>query len=393
MEVAALPEGTEDALSLQLQGKDELEALARGLRCFIGFLFGFFFRILVEGEETLLRRLEGGPALLGGILNSRLDLMGPPAKKASPLADIIALLFPDIHTFQSAFRGQKEETADALPLFKSLSRKGRSGTHFANGPIHAAIGMKTFRQMATLDATARSPKVQKSTMDTLHIRNLPPCPGRTFILGDVHGCAVELRRMLELLEPETADRILAVGDLVNRGPDSAGVLDIARKHNIQPVLGNHEDRLLRAWKSGDASNLKERDRATFDQLSGDDFAWMAQCPHVFRLLELRALVVHGGFLPGKALEKQPPAEVLRLQVLDEEGRPRKRNECPDGRPWAERWQGPELVLYGHTPRPDPLVHPHAVGLDTGCVYGYQLTALRLPDRTVFKVPAIRAYAE
>ncbi len=253
--------------------------------------------------------------------------------------------------------------------------------------------METFPQMAILDAVAGLPKLPYTTMEKLRIWNLPPCGGRTFVLGDIHGCARELRRMLELLEPEATDRIFAVGDLINRGPDSAGVLELARKHNIRSVLGNHEERLLRAWQNNDPSRLKDRDLSTFDQLSVADFEWIARWPHVFRLHELRALVVHGGFLPGWPLEQQPPADVLRVQVLDDRGRPHKRSALPDGQPWAEQWRGPELVLYGHTPRPEPLVHPHAVGLDTGCVYGYQLTALRLPDRTVFKVPAATAYAE
>ena len=230
-------------------------------------------------------------------------------------------------------------------------------------------------------------------MTSLRVENLPPCRGRTFILGDIHGCAVELRRMLDLLEPAQEDRILAVGDLVNRGPDSAEVLSLARRHGIRSVLGNHEERMLHAYQQGEVSLLKKADRTTFAQLSERDLAWIGEWPHILRLFELRTLVVHGGLHPGRPLAQQRPEEILRIQVVDKQGRPYKRSALPDGQPWAEQWRGPELVLYGHTPRPEPLVHPHAVGLDTGCVYGYQLTALRLPDRTVFKVPAATAYAE
>jgi predicted phosphodiesterase len=228
-------------------------------------------------------------------------------------------------------------------------------------------------------------------MAALTIKQLPPCPGRTLVIGDVHGCAEELATLIEAFAPSSRDRLLSTGDLINRGPDSPAVLRLARQHRIQPVLGNHEIRLLRAWQSGNSSLLKSSDLPTFKALTPADWEWIAGWPHVLRIPSLKALVVHGGFLPGVPWEKQDPGTVTRIQVLDRRGAPAKRSECPSGKPWAASWAGPEHAYYGHTPRPHPLFHPHASGLDTGCVYGYSLTALSLPEAEIYRVHARRPY--
>jgi len=184
---------------------------------------------------------------------------------------------------------------------------------------------------------------------------------------------------------------VAVGDLVNRGPDSAAVLQAARQFGIHCVLGTHEMRLLQAWLGNNPDLLKPKDRETFAQLSGPDWEWMASWPHVIRIPSLNTLIVHGGFAPGIDWREQDPEGVARIQVIDARGVPAKRSEAPSGRPWAEYWSGPEHVFYGHTPRPHPLFHPLATGLDTGCVYGYTLTAISLPEREIFRVHARRPY--
>lgn len=224
-------------------------------------------------------------------------------------------------------------------------------------------------------------------------KSLPPCPGRTLIVGDVHGCREELEILIDAFGPRQGDRIISTGDLINRGPDSPGVLDLARHHGIEPVLGNHEIRLLKAWESGQAECLKARDRRTLGELKEADWRWIRTWPHVLELHQARSLVVHGGFLPDQPWRGQPPGVVTRIQVLDRMGLPAKRSNAPAGRPWAADWKGPEHVFYGHTPRPHPLTHPFATGLDTGCVYGYTLSGIILPDREVYRVHARRAYVE
>ena len=230
-------------------------------------------------------------------------------------------------------------------------------------------------------------------MAKLKIKRLPPCSGRTLIIGDVHGCATEMKTLLEAFAPKKKDRIIATGDLINRGPDSKGVLKLIKKHKIETVLGNHEMRLLRAWQKDKPSLLKANDKELFRKLTESDWDWIREWPHVLEIPSLKALVVHGGFAPGINWKKQEPEIVTHIQVLDKKGIPSKRSDAPSGRPWAESWSGPEHVYYGHTPRPHPLFHPYATGLDTGCLYGYTLTAIALPEREIFRVHAKRSYVD
>lgn len=216
--------------------------------------------------------------------------------------------------------------------------------------------------------------------------------GRYLVVGDVHGCAEELEALLWLWSPGAEDLVVAAGDLINRGPASGRVLELARRWGIRSVVGNHEERLLAAWRAGDPLRLKREDRATYEQLREADWEWVASWPHIIRLPAVGALVVHGGLMPGVAVEEQAAEVVTRIQVLDERMRPAKRAEKPEGRAWGAFWEGPETVYYGHTPRPEVLVHAKAVGLDTGCVYGYELTAVELPAGKLYRVPARRGWA-
>jgi predicted phosphodiesterase len=104
-----------------------------------------------------------------------------------------------------------------------------------------------------------------SQMAKLRIDKLSPCKGRTLIIGDVHGCLDELKSIVEQFSPGPKDRILAVGDLINRGPKNLGTIKFAIKHQIQSVLGNHEKKLLFAWKTGDKSRLNFDSRSTLSK--------------------------------------------------------------------------------------------------------------------------------
>lgn len=230
-------------------------------------------------------------------------------------------------------------------------------------------------------------------MSGLIIESLPPCKGRTLLIGDIHGCADELKRLLQKFEPRKKDRIIALGDLVNRGPKSRKVMKMARKYGIIPILGNHEMRLLEARNSKRLGPLKLRDRLTYAALRESDWEWMETWPHVIRIKSLNLIAVHGGFLPNKNWKKQSPKLVTNIQVIDKKGNPTKRSRSSSGKPWAKFWMGPEHVVYGHTPRRQALQHQKATGLDTGCVYGNALTALSLPQFKFYKVRADRVYID
>jgi diadenosine tetraphosphatase ApaH/serine/threonine PP2A family protein phosphatase len=212
---------------------------------------------------------------------------------------------------------------------------------------------------------------------------------RTIVIGDVHGCLDELLALVARCGVASADRVVLVGDLVAKGPDSAGVVQWARESGADAVLGNHDAHVLRALGGSEAA--KPKHRAIAAALSAADTAWLAERPLWLRLDGGTPghLVVHGGLVPGVALQDQQREDLLNLRSMTAEGLPSKRIE---GTPWAAVWAGPEHVVFGHDAVRGLQQHPFATGLDTGCVYGRALTALVLPEAKLISVPARRVYA-
>jgi len=217
-------------------------------------------------------------------------------------------------------------------------------------------------------------------------------PGRLIAVGDIHGCHKEFEDLLEKLDLRKDDRLVLLGDLINRGPDSDRVVGMAREHATVSLLGNHELRLLNFRKTDDPTHLKKYDYETMKQLSGKDWDYLESMPLTYEDEELGVVFVHGGFLPGKPWQKQPARIVTRVQVIDRDGEPRKRSEAPDAPHWSELWVGPPFVVYGHTPRPEVERTKWALGIDTGCVLGGSLTAYILPEKRVVQVRARERYS-
>jgi len=215
--------------------------------------------------------------------------------------------------------------------------------------------------------------------------------GRLIAVGDIHGCHAEFAELLSQLELKAGDRVVLLGDLVNRGPDSTKVIDLARSTGAVSLLGNHELRLLKFRKTGDRKYMKEHDLETFDSLRPDDWAYLESMKLTFEEPELNTVFVHGGFMPGEPWQKQPSEVVTRIQVIDKEGRPRKRADAPDAPSWAELWGGPPFVVYGHTPRVEVYRLKWSIGIDTACVMGGLLTAYILPERRILQVKARQRY--
>jgi serine/threonine protein phosphatase 1 len=215
--------------------------------------------------------------------------------------------------------------------------------------------------------------------------------GRIIAIGDIHGCHQEFAELLGMLELTKDDRLILLGDLVNRGPDSCKVIDLARAHNALSLLGNHELRLLEYRRTKDESLIKETDLDTHTKLRPEDWAYLEAMPLTHELPDLNMVFVHGGFLPGEPWQKQPAHIVTRIQVIDSNGKPRKRSDAPDALPWADQWNGPPFVVYGHTPRPEIYKLKWSVGIDTACVMGGALTAFILPERRFVQVKARKRY--
>ncbi|SDS61548.1 metallophosphoesterase [Opitutus sp. GAS368] len=215
--------------------------------------------------------------------------------------------------------------------------------------------------------------------------------GRLIAVGDIHGCHKEFEELLAKLDLGKDDRLILLGDLINRGPDSGKVVELARQYATASLLGNHELRHLNYRRTDDPSHLKKYDYATMEQLRGKDWDYLADMKLTYEDEELGVVFVHAGFLPDRPWSKQPARIVTRIQVVGKDGEPHKRAEEPEAPHWSELWSGPPFVVYGHTPRPEVTRTKWTLGIDTACVLGGSLTAYILPEKRIVQVKAREAY--
>jgi hypothetical protein len=200
--------------------------------------------------------------------------------------------------------------------------------------------------------------------------------GRTIFVGDVHGCRDELLALLDKVAFTDGDRLVMVGDLVVRGPDPRGTLNVLRAAKAASVRGNHEDRLLRYRKRPADTPLGNLALATARALHKRDWEFLSALPLWLDVPAHGVRVVHAGLVPGVPIEKQNPRTLMEIRCLDRDGDPTdKRGHLL----WGKVYVGPPHVIFGHNARQEPQLHPAATGLDTGCVYGGHLTAMVLSE--------------
>jgi len=197
---------------------------------------------------------------------------------------------------------------------------------------------------------------------------------RFIVVGDVHGCNVELDALIDRLAVTADDHVAFVGDVLAKGPNSRLVLRTARELGASIALGNHEERLLEARAARLAGRPLPKVDPThvrlLDELTDEEWSLLESLP---RWLDLDATlrVVHAGIIPGIPMAEQDPHHLTHLRSISERGEP----SMKWGPPWGALYAGPPHIVFGHNARKDPQIHPHATGLDTGCVYGGALTAL------------------
>jgi bis(5'-nucleosyl)-tetraphosphatase (symmetrical) len=241
---------------------------------------------------------------------------------------------------------------------------------------------------------------------------------RTIAIGDVHGCIDELRELVALVDYRAGvDRLVFVGDLIDRGPEPAAVVryvrELAGVGDVLAILGNHEEKMLRWFRRVDderAGGMKNKmsppdaDRlAQWEALSVEDRSWLGALPIVIEPLA-GWLAVHGGFDGAYRPDARKKEKLLRCRWVDAEtGRMRSMTKdfgAPENSVfWAERWVGPQHVVYGHAvhskeaPRVDRKDGIECWGIDTGCCFGGKLTAFVLESREVAQVNARAKYSE
>jgi bis(5'-nucleosyl)-tetraphosphatase (symmetrical) len=219
-------------------------------------------------------------------------------------------------------------------------------------------------------------------------------------VGDIQGCAEPLARLLERVRFDPARHVLIpLGDTVNRGPDAAGVLRLLRETKAQPILGNHERALLAldttrplpAWTRGPRSAYEQLQSAGLWEQS---LGWMRTWPLWRRGPDW--IAVHAGLHPLLPPERTEPEFLTTVRhcredgTLPPEGTDESAAAAAGYQPWHGFYRGVETVLFGHWARQGLLWRERLRGLDTGCVYGRQLSGLWWPEDRLVQVEGVTA---
>ena len=213
---------------------------------------------------------------------------------------------------------------------------------------------------------------------------------RTILVGDTHGCCEEALELLDACHVTSSDRVIFLGDLCDRGPDPIGCIKLAMQH--ESVLGNHEDKHLRDRANGVAlSKLAPHHRFTVERLTEETWNFLSSLPLVIRLPEFNVVAIHAGMWPDVSIDQQDRYHLLHLQCVGADKKSGWPSKSSPGTFWTNYWKGPEKVVFGHTGFNRPLNTEFAVGIDTGCVFGRELTAYVLPDDRFVQVTARKRY--
>ncbi|MFW6147420.1 MAG: metallophosphoesterase family protein [Thermodesulfobacteriota bacterium] len=205
-------------------------------------------------------------------------------------------------------------------------------------------------------------------------------PEKTFVVGDIHGCLGMLERLMDIIPWEPSrDRLIFIGDYIDRGEDPRGVVEYVRRlkkasHNVLCLMGNHEQMLLDYLSgkdtqtyllNGGGATLMSYERAR--QHKDDPLIPSAHLEFFSSLLPMVELenyyVVHAGFRPHIPIESQELSDMIWI-----------RNEF-----LLSNYDFGKVVIFGHTPFNNPLLMDNKIGIDTGAVYGNRLTCLELPE--------------
>jgi protein phosphatase len=235
------------------------------------------------------------------------------------------------------------------------------------------------------------------------------------VIGDIHGCRAELEALLaklgyQISRDETGRvagahhdgrRVIFLGDLVDRGPDTPGVLRLVMGMTAAGdafcVNGNHENKLTRALR-GRNVQITHGLAQSLAQLAGETGEFRADAERFldglishYVLDGGRLVVAHAGLT--ERYHGRASGRVREFCLYGQTTGETDEYGLPVRYPWAQEYRGRAMVLYGHTPVPAPEWINNTLCLDTGCVFGGRLTALRYPERELVSVPAAEVYYE
>ena len=234
------------------------------------------------------------------------------------------------------------------------------------------------------------------------------------IIGDIHGCADELEALLAELGyvrssrggdpcgrmlPPPGRRAVFVGDLVDRGPRVAEVLrlvmNMVADGSALCVLGNHDVKLLR-WLNGRKVTISHGIDASIERMSAASASFreaarrfLADLVDHYWLDEGRLCVAHAGL--REEMIGRASGAVRAFALYGDTTGEKDEFGLPVRLDWAARYRGEVQIVYGHTPVVEPRWRNRTICIDTGCVFGGALTALRYPENELVSVPAREVY--
>jgi protein phosphatase len=228
------------------------------------------------------------------------------------------------------------------------------------------------------------------------------------VVGDVHGCFEELVALLGRLgyqmtaaavTPPPGRKLVFVGDLVDRGPATPAVLrlvmSMVEAGTALGVIGNHDDKLLRKLRGSEvtvafglAQSLAQLEQEPAEFVERVK-AFLGALPSHLVLDDGRLVVAHAGM--PEPLQGRSSRRVRDFALYGETSGETDEFGLPVRYNWAAEYHGKAMVVYGHTPVPEPEWLNRTINIDTGCVFGGKLTALRYPELELVSVPALRTY--
>ena len=232
------------------------------------------------------------------------------------------------------------------------------------------------------------------------------------LIGDIHGCFDETVALLEALGWTLSDdhtnanhpdgrTAVFLGDLVDRGPATPAVLRLAmnmsRSGTAICIPGNHENKLLRALRGNEvkrshglAESLDQLSRET-ESFRHEVASFIDSMVSHYVLDDGKLVVAHAGI--REEMQGRSSGVVRSFCLYGDTTGETDDYGLPVRYPWADEYRGKAAVVYGHTPVPEAEWNNNTICVDTGCVFGGSLTALRWPERDLVSVPAARTYYE
>ncbi|RPD40561.1 polynucleotide kinase-phosphatase [Chitinophaga barathri] len=321
------------------------------------------------------------------------------AREFHVLPVAIVLNMPEkVCTERHAQRTDRSFGAHVIPKQTALLRRGLRRLRLE--------GFRHIHELRNPEEVAAITSIRREPL----FNNLKSETGPFDIIGDIHGCHTELVELIQQLNYHETDgvwrhpegrRLVFLGDLVDRGPASPAVLKLVMKQVKEGaalcVPGNHDVKLVR-WLNGKNVQLKHGLEQTVAQLS-------AETPEFLEEIKtfLDGLVSHYVLDGGKLVV----AHAGLKEEMQGRGSGRVREFCyygettgetdefglPVRHNWAADYNGKAMVVYGHTPVPSPQWLNRTIDIDTGCVFGGSLTALRYPEKDLVSVKAKEIYCE